>query len=396
LGTRTDVVPGKSEPIYLDWNATTPVHPDVVRQMVECGAEAWGNPSSVHWFGRQARERVEQARAEIAGYFSVHPRDVVYVSGGTEANNLALLDAPALVTSIVEHPSVVRVARELSQRRRPVHWLSVNRFGQVDLESLQRALAGLPSGAVVAVQAVNHETGVIQPLSEVAELAHRAGAWLHVDAVQALGKIRREEYLCGDSFAIAAHKIRGPKGIGAMIWRCGRTAPRSILFGGSQQRGLRPGTLDPIAVVGMAAALSRITRSEVDDEPIAQLRDRLESDLAVISEPNVIGAPRVGHVSSLRVPGWRADELVAALDVERVCVSSGSACSAGTAEVSPVIRAMVGDERAAQTIRISLGETTTEAEITRACDVIRRVVERAAHAAASASRGVAQDLDGGP
>lgn len=347
--------------------------------MSGCALEICGNPASVHWYGRQARERIEQHRAEFASWFGAHPRDVLFVSGGTEANNLALLDASALITSQLEHPSVTRVAHALERQRRPVRWLDVQPSGRIDLDSLERALAEMPPGTVVALQAVNHETGVIQPLAEAAELTHRASGWLHVDAVQALGKLDPMEFLVGDSFAIAAHKIRGPKGIGALIWHCGRTPPHPMMFGGSQQRGLRPGTLDPVGVVGFAAAMSRVNASPVDWRRVGQLRDRLEGELSDLAASNCGTAPRVAQVASLRFAGWNGDELVAALDVEGLCVSSGSACSAGTAEPSPVVVAMRGVECARETIRISLGETTTDAEISRACDIIRGVVARIPH-----------------
>lgn len=344
--------------------------------MQECAAEAWGNPSSVHRFGRIAREQVEQARAKLARHFACHPRDLLFVSGGTEANNLAVLDAPALITSELEHPSITRAARELERQQRMVRWIAVRKSGQIDLASLERCLDAVPNGAVVAVQAVNHETGVIQPLAEAAALAHGASAWLHVDAVQALGKLEPEKYLYGDSYSIAAHKIRGPKGIGALLWRCGRPAPRPLFFGGAQQRGFRPGTLDPVAVTGFAAAFALANASLADRGFLASLRDALEAQLTAVGESNCGDPPRLGHVSSWFVPGWSGDELVAALDVEGLCVSSGSACSAGTAEPSPVIRAMYDGERAAKTIRISLGETSTSAQLEQAAAIIRRVVSR--------------------
>jgi len=364
--------------IYLDWNATSPIHPQVLARMHQCAEEVWGNPSSVHRFGRAARELGEQARATIARNFGAHPRDLLFVSGGTEANNLGLLDAPGLVTSELEHPSITRCAKELERRQRPVRWLKVCTNGQVDLESLQQALQEVPRGAVVALQAVNHETGVIQPLAAAESIARRAGAWLHVDAVQALGKLDPSAYLFGDSFSIAAHKIRGPKGVGALIWRCGRPAPRPLLFGGQQQRGLRPGTPDPMSAAGFAVALDLAKSMLSSRAGIELLRNRLEANLARIGESNVLGSPRLGHVVSWYVPTWRSDELVAALDVEGVGVSGGSACSAGTAEPSAVISAMLGVERASRTIRLSLGDLTTPAEIELATTIIHRVVARAA------------------
>lgn len=362
--------------VYLDWNATTPIHPRVIEVMAECARECWGNPSSVHWYGRGARERIEQVRAEIGKHFGAHPRDVVLVSGGTEANNLALLDAPALVTSMVEHPSVTQAARELERRGRVVRWLGVERSGQIDVASVAECLDGLPAHTVVAVQAVNHETGVIQPLADVAEVTRSHAAWLHVDAVQALGCLAPDAFAHGDSFSIAAHKIRGPKGVGALLWRCGRRAPTPLMFGGSQQRGRRPGTPDPVACVGFLAAFRHAMDQIGDRERLRTLRDHLETRLRDYVEPNVVEAPRVGHVASLFIPGWRGDELVAALDVEGICVSSGSACSAGTAEPSPVILAMHGPERALGTLRISIGESTTDDDIEQALATLRRIVAR--------------------
>ncbi|HEY5958260.1 MAG TPA: cysteine desulfurase family protein [Polyangiaceae bacterium] len=363
-------------PIYLDWNATTPVHPAVQQQMLDAQTQLFGNPSSVHWFGRAAREGIESARASLAKAFAAHQRDVLFVSGGTEANNLALLDAKGLITSELEHPSVTRVAHELERRGKPVRWLPAMPTGLIDVDALAQAVEGMPSNSVVAVQAVNHETGVIQPLAVVADLAHRAGCYLHVDAVQAFGKLETEQFLHGDSFAIAAHKIRGPKGIGALIWRCGRSAPQPLLFGGSQQRGLRPGTPDPVSVIGFARAVELAASQVAARADIGKLRDRLELELGDVTRPNIEGAARLSHVASLYVPGWAGDELVAALDVEGLCVSSGSACSAGTAEPSPVIAAMHGADRARGTLRFSLGELTTDAEVTRACEITRRVVMR--------------------
>ncbi|HMA92802.1 MAG TPA: cysteine desulfurase family protein [Polyangiaceae bacterium] len=362
--------------VYLDWNATTPIHPDVIEEMTECARKCWGNPSSVHWYGRLARERIEQARAELGQYFGAHPRDVLFVSGGTEANNLALLDAPALVTSLLEHPSVTHAARELVRRGRVVRWLKINASGTIDVASLAECLEGMPPGTVVAVQAVNHETGVIQPLPEVAEITRNRNAWLHVDSVQALGCLPPDTFAQGDSFSIAAHKIRGPKGIGALLWRCGRRAPTPLFFGGSQQRGLRPGTPDPVACVGFHAAFRGAMKKLGERNRLTAMRDRLELQVRSCAETNTGAAPRVGHVSSLFVPGWRGDELVAALDVEGICVSSGSACSAGTAEPSPVILAMHGPERALGTIRISIGECTTDSDVDRACSALQRITSR--------------------
>jgi cysteine desulfurase len=305
---------------------------------------------------------------------------VLFTSGGTEANNLALFDAPALVTSKLEHPSVTRVAEALEASGRPVRWLDVSRSGQVLLDGLHETLASLPTGTRLAVQAVNHETGVIQPLRELAAIAQRHGAYLHVDAVQAVGKIAPELLCHGDSFAIAAHKIRGPKGIGALIWQCGRPAPKPLLRGGSQQRGFRPGTLDPISILGFGAAWERIGDGPARYATLEPLRQRLESALGERVESNVVtsntAVPRAPHVSNLFIPGWRGEEIVAALDLEGVCISSGSACSAGTAEPSSVITAMYDAARALGSVRLSLGEETTTADIDGAVEALQTILAR--------------------
>jgi cysteine desulfurase len=221
--------------------------------------------------------------------------------------------------------------------------------------------------------AANHETGVLQPLEEVALAAHALGATLHVDAVQALGKLPPSTWRFADSLALAAHKIRGPKGIGALAFR-GQNAPRPVLVGGSQERGLRPGTVDPVAAAGFLAALQR-----ADDAPeryagLSVLRDELEQAFSAFASVNGAGAPRLPHVSNLSFNGVSGDELVAALDLLGVCVSSGSACSAGTTEPSTVITSMLGRERARAAVRVSLGESTTEAQIHAAKAAFRRAL----------------------
>jgi cysteine desulfurase len=360
-------------PIYLDWNATTPPHPAVLAAMARAAEEAWGNPSSTHRVGRQARARVEDAREKLAEICAVHARDVLFTSGGTEANNLALAGAPGLALSRLEHPSVTRVAEQFEHSGVPVAWVEVPPSGRLDAEAYREALARLPRGSVAALMAANHETGVLQPLEEVALVAHALGARLHVDAVQALGKLPPETWRFADSLAVAAHKIRGPKGLGALAFR-GSKAPKPVLLGGSQERGLRPGTVDPIAAAGFLAALERAEQGPVRYAELGLLRDDFERAFASIAELNGGQVPRLPHVSNLSFPGVSGDEVVAALDLLGVCVSSGSACSAGTTEPSTVISAMLGRERARAAVRVSLGEATSNAEIQAAKAAFRRVL----------------------
>ncbi|AKV01880.1 Cysteine desulfurase [Labilithrix luteola] len=400
--------------IYLDWNATTPPLPEVLDAMRDAAARAWANPSSIHKDGRAARAVVEDARASVGALCGADARDVVFTSGGTEANNLALRSAfgphakavkeasavgevPWLLTSRLEHPSVTRVAEALaSEGRARVAWVRAKEDGTLDLEDLARAIAEAKGRvALVTVQAVNHETGVVQPFAEVASLARAAGARVHVDAVQAWGKIDlgvRAPDVCAidpsdlgpwDTVSIAGHKIRGPKGIGALITRTGlRLEP--VLLGGAQEKGLRPGTVDPLLAAAFGAAARRAQTSAASWASIAPRRDRLEAALLAIGRDARLGAPivvgdparRAPHVSTLAWPGWIGAELVAALDLEGVSVSSGAACSAGTVEPSPVLAAMLGEADAARGIRCSLGEDTTDAEIDEAIAAFRRVMTR--------------------
>ena len=361
------------EPIYLDWNATTPPHPEVLAALTRTAQEAWGNPASTHRLGRLARARVEDTREKLAEICAVHARDVLFTSGGTEANNLALASAVGLALSRLEHPSVTRVAEQLEARGVPVAWVEVPASGRLEAEAYREALQRLPRGSIAALMAANHETGVLQPLEQVALVAHELGATLHVDAVQALGKLRPESWRFADSLSVAAHKIRGPKGLGALAFR-GAKAPKPVLLGGSQERGLRPGTVDPVAAAGFLAALAHAEQGPARYVELSDLRDDFERAFSSVALVNGAGVARLPHVSNLSFPGTSGDELVAALDLLGVCVSSGSACSAGTTEASTVISAMLGRERAKSALRVSLGETTTKAEIQAAIEALRGVL----------------------
>jgi cysteine desulfurase len=368
---------GCDREVYLDWNATTPIHPSVAAAMRAAGRSGWANPSSVHTAGRRARAMVEGAREAVAACFEFHPRDVVFTAGGTEANNLALSGASALITSRIEHPSVTRVAESLEARGVPVRWLPIDEQGVVQPASVAEALASLPSGSVVAVMAVNHESGVIQPIEAIAEIAHAADAWLHVDTVQAVGKLPPSTWSGADSVALAAHKIRGPKGVGVLAWRPA-APPRPVVLGGAQERGIRPGTQDAVAIEGLRVAVERAASGPARYAELARLRDRFEAELVNdgLAEINGLGALRAAHVSNLFFPGRRGDELVVALDLLGVHVSSGSACSAGTQEASSAVAAMSGADRAKASLRVSLGEETTDVEIDAALRAFRTVLSR--------------------
>lgn len=388
--------------IYLDWNATTPPRAEVIAAMVEAATHAWGNPASLHGTGRRARARVEDAREAIASLAGLDPRDLLFTSGGTEANNLALFHAfaeglsasqtsgrprDALVLSRIEHPSVVKMAEHLAERGVLVVWASPDASGRVSIDALvdamDRAKAEGAEVRLVALQAVNHETGVVQPVAEMVSLCRDRKVVSFVDAIQAVGKVAPEVWRGADLVSVTAHKIRGPKGIGALVTRPSIRL-RRLFYGGSQERGLRPGTLDPVACAGFLVAVEHARSMPARYATIASLRDALFDRLVGIGREvgcDVVQngeGDRVPHVLNVSFPGWRGEELCAALDLERVAVSSGSACSAGTAEPSPVLAAMVGPKRALSAVRISLGEETTLEDVHEAADRFARVLKRLA------------------
>jgi len=378
--------------VYLDWNATAPPLPDVIDACNEAMREAWANPQSVHGDGRNARKYVEDARKSVGELLLRDPRDVIFTSGATEANNLALRSVfgagregkGVLVTSLTEHPSIVRVAEAIEREGlAEVVWLPVFANGTLDFSELEALLSpahlqgAAKAPALVAISVVNHETGVIHPVSEVSKRARALGALVHFDATQAAGKIAFDPSL-GDTVAIAAHKMRGPKGVGALAFRPGvRIEP--VLRGGAQERGLRPGTVDPVLCAGFGVAARYAVSGPARYAAVAPRRDAFEK--AVLEGVPRAFAParetmRAPHVASLVLEGFAGPEIVAALDLEGVSVSSGSACSAGTSEPSAVIAAMIGKARAASAVRVSMGDITTEEELARAAATFLRVTRR--------------------
>jgi cysteine desulfurase len=362
--------------LYWDWNATTPPHPDVLVAMQHAFQHAWANTSSPHQLGRMARACLEDARERIAAALRLDARDVLFASSGTEANNLALRAATGLVVSRIDHSSIVRVAESLAAAGRPVAWIPVPESGRLEPAGVLAALASLPeacrAGAVVALTAANHETGVVQRVGDFAACLRGSGARLHVDAAQALGKLPFELFSGADSYTLVAHKIRGPQGIAALAWH-GPT-PVPVLLGGSQERGLRPGTQSAPLAAGFAAALQRIDPSRY--ARLATLRDRLERELRPHASVNGAGVERLPHVCNASFQGWSGERLVAALDVRGLCVSTGSACRVGTSEPSAAVSAMLGAERARAALRISLGEDTDEAQLDQGIRVLLSVLAR--------------------
>ncbi|WP_316225443.1 cysteine desulfurase family protein [Bradyrhizobium sp. SZCCHNS3052] len=367
--------------IYLDWNATTPLRPQA-RAAILAAMDLVGNPSSVHAEGRKARRLTEEAREVIARGLGTVARHVVFTSGGTEANVLALspgLRAPAgpverLLVSAVEHASVLAGGRFAPSA---VQTIPVDASGVVDLGRLEALLAGGPP-ALVSVMAANNETGALQPASKVAEIVHQAGGLLQVDAVQAFGKIPLDiKEMGADLVTISAHKIGGPKGVGALVLGAGVEEPIPVLRGGGQERGRRAGTENVAGIAGFgAAAGAALAGLEVDLPRITALRDRLETGLRQTAGVTVFSseAARLPNTTLFTAPGLKAETAVIGFDLEGIAVSSGSACSSGKVQPSHVLEAMGASSAAAQgAVRLSLGWSTTEADVDRGLQAWRKL-----------------------
>jgi cysteine desulfurase len=364
-----------NERAYLDWNATAPIRGEA-RAAILGALELIGNPSSVHGEGRIARRAVEQARAQVAALVGAEPAGVTFTSGGTEANALALSPGWStgrgqqafgrLLVSTIEHPSVLQSGRFAADN---VARIPVTGAGLLDLDALRALLKVGP--ALVSVMLANNETGIVQPIREAAEIVHEAGGLLHVDAIQAPGRVVCNfKELGTDLLTISAHKIGGPKGAGALIRREALHLSDPLIRGGGQERGLRAGTEDVAAIVGFgAAAEAALAGREPEARKMLRLRDRLEQGLKAAT-PDVIlfgeGQPRLPNTTLFSHSGLRAETAVIAFDLEGVAVSSGSACSSGKVQPSHVLAAMgVEPALARGAIRISSGHATTEVDIDR-------------------------------
>ncbi len=357
--------------VYLDWNATTPLR-DEARAAMLAAMDAVGNPSSVHAEGRQARRLVEDARAAVAAAVGAEARQVVFTSGGTEANVLALVPGTArkggapverLIVSAVEHPSVMAAGRFSSHA---VAVREVDRNGTVDPARLQALLAdGAP--ALVSVMAANNETGALQPIADIAHVVREAGGILHVDAVQALGKISIDiKELQADLLSISAHKIGGPKGIGALVIGDGLRGPEPLLRGGGQELSRRAGTENVIGIAGFGAAAKAAVSGLPEMAKIVELRAFLEAGLRQHNDVMLFAqdVPRLPNTILFGAPGLRAETAVLGFDLEGIAVSSGSACSSGKVQPSHVIAAMgFGPDLTRSAIRLSLGWSTSHEDV---------------------------------
>jgi cysteine desulfurase len=368
--------------IYLDWNATAPLRREA-REAMAIGFDLQGNPSSVHAEGRQARRIVEDARASISGAVGALPRNLVFTSGGTEANALALTPGiwhvpgppvKRLAVSAIEHASVLAGGRFPTDA---IEIIGVTRSGVVDLDRLRAMLEGAPP-TLVSVMLANNETGAVQPVEEAAEIVHATGGLLHVDAIQAFGKIPFDiNVMKVDLVTLSAHKIGGPKGAGALVLADGLAGFAPLLRGGGQELGRRAGTENVAGIAGFGAAakiaMGALARDAVRFE---SLRNRLESGLrqtpgAIVFSDDV---RRLPNTTLFTVPGLKAETAVIGFDLAGIAVSSGSACSSGKVQPSHVLQAMgFGPELAQGAVRLSLGWSTSEAEIDRCLEAWRKL-----------------------
>ena len=363
--------------VYLDWNATAPLRPEAREAMISALGIA-GNPSSVHGEGRAARKLIEEARAKVAALVGAEAEQVAFTSGGTEANMLALTSAlvgpgndlprDRLLISAIEHPSVRSGGRFPAGATEEI---PVSAAGAVDLDAL-RALLAKGGRPLVSIMLANNETGVIQPISEAAQVVHEAGGLLHVDAVQGSGRIACDLSTLGaDLLTLSAHKLGGPKGVGALVRR--REAlhiAEPLIKGGGQERGARAGTENVAGIAGFGAAAEAAAKAlEREAAHMAALRDHLETELKRVSpEATIFGSEsaRLPNTTLFTAPGVKAETAVIAFDLDGIAVSSGAACSSGKVQPSHVLAAMGVDGAAARgAIRVSLGPKTTESEAER-------------------------------
>jgi cysteine desulfurase len=370
--------------VYLDNNATTPVLPEVFEAMRPFYLEQFGNASSIHHYGQYARAAVERARASVAALLNARPAEIVFTSGGTEADNLGIFGlvqrGDHVITSTIEHSAVTNTCKRLEQMGCEVTFVPVNRRGEVDPEDVRKAL--LPNTRLISIMMANNETGVTQPVEEIGKIAQEADVFFHTDAVQAAGKTPIDVKKIGcDVLSISGHKIHGPQGTGALFIKKG-TLIQPLLYGGSHERQRRAGTenLPGIVGIGKAADLAKQWLESGGPAEMSAMRDGLQDTILGAMEDvgvNGLGAPRVPNTTNLWFDHIEGEALVIALDLKGLAVSSGAACSSGAIEPSHVLLAMgLPHQRARASIRISLGKQTTQDDIDFAARVIPETVGR--------------------
>ena len=376
--------------IYLDYAATSPMLPEVLEAMMPYLTGSFGNPSGVYATGREARKAVEQARRQAAEFLGAEPSEILFTSGGTESDNMAIRGAMLaaaekgrhLITDAIEHHAVLHTCEALEKQGFEATYLQPDREGVIDPESVRKAIRA--DTVLISVMTVNNEIGTVEPVSEIGRIAREAGVLFHTDAVQAAGMMRLDVRPTGaDLMSLSAHKFHGPKGIGCLYVRRG-TRLDGILSGGAQERGLRPGTENVAAIVGMGAAME-IARRDMDAAlaRIRRLRDRLIT--RVLSdvpdsflngpEPDAAGEKRAANNAHFSFAGIDGEALLLRLDLAGIAASAGSACTAGSMEASHVLKAVgLDDGRIRSGIRLTLGRETTEEEIDQASAAIAAIV----------------------
>jgi cysteine desulfurase len=377
--------------VYFDHNATTPVAPEVLEAMLPFLSGEYGNASSIHTFGQRARAAVETARDQVAQLIGARPQEIVFTSGGTEADNHAIFgivaaaagggSQPHVVTTSIEHEAVLNACQALEKRGTRVTYLPVDREGRLDLKALRAAMLPAGSATLLTVMHANNELGTVQPMPEIGKIAAESDAFLHTDAVQSAGKVPIDVNAMGiDLLSLSGHKLYGPKGIGAIYVR-GGTRVRQLLYGGHHQRGFRPGTENVPGIVGLGKAAEMAHAALAQDAArISGLRDRLEHGLlsrARDSRANGAGAERTPNTSNVTFSGIEGEALVIALDLKGLACSTGAACSSGAVEPSHVLTAIgLSAEDARASLRFSLGRHTTDAEVELALQIVPAAVEQ--------------------
>lgn len=375
-------------PVYFDYNATTPLDPGVREAMLPFLGDIWGNPSSVHQIGRRARALLDDARNRVATVLGAKPSEVVFTSGGTESNNLAIFGSARhlrakgrhLITSTIEHHAVLQCFQYLERHEGfTVTYLPVDAVGQVSVSAVERALR--PDTTLVSVMAANNELGTLQPVAEIGALCRARGVVFHTDAVQVFGKLPFTGIgqFNANLVSICAHKFHGPKGAGALYIRS-PLLPDPIVFGGAHENERRAGTENLPAIIGFTEATERFLRSPVfPPERMWSLTRRLHELIAPLPGVTIRGsqADRLPNTMALSVTGCDSIVLMAGLDLKNICASSGSACSAGSLEPSHVLLALgVADAEANSLIRFSLGRDSTAAEVERVGRVLPEIIAR--------------------
>jgi cysteine desulfurase len=372
--------------IYLDYNATTPMCDAGREAMLPYLERHFGNPSSVHAAGREARAAVDDARDKLAALLHVKPHEIIFTSGGTESCNLAVLGVARrpssrgghIISNKAEHHAVLNAVEHLEKHEGfQVTWLDVSRNGIIDLDQLAAAIQ--PETRLVSIMTANNETGVIQPMHEISGICRERGVLLHSDMVQSFGKVEMDLSLV-DAASFAAHKFYGPKGAGFLFLRSGLSI-QPIMFGGAHENERRPGTENVPAIAGMAAAAEWTLRDrESEQEREASLRDELWTRISQNvpeAKQNGANAPRLANTLNVSLLGLDSEMLLIALDLEAVCASSGSACMVGSVVASHVLLAMgLPIERARSAVRFSLGKWTTADETKATGDAVQKIVER--------------------